>query len=113
MNGVYQTAPKPHRKAVTAVDEIGLLDTGAAINSGGYRQCRFDVTLEGQGITGLELELLFYNARRGEWFGGARYSLDKPGRYALAAQTGGACVFLRVASFSGEAFQLEADYCLS
>jgi hypothetical protein len=113
MTRVYQTQPKPHRQAVTQVDAADPSGTGEAVITRGYRECRFDVDLAGQDISGLVLELMFYNARLGAWFAGARYELEEAGRHSLTAETRGAAVFLKVAAFSGTSFELSADYCLS
>jgi|GEM_PF-2648292 len=109
----YQAQPKSHRTGVNQPDSGPPAGTMGAIDTAGYAECRFDITLSGQGIQNLRLALLFYNSRCGGWFGGAEYEFDTAGQFAVAARTRGATVFLMVKEFNGTAFELSADYALS
>lgn len=110
---IYQTQPKLHRGLVTSVDEGDLASTAAGIVTRGYHQCRFDITINGEEIEYLEVQVLFFNSRLNRWFGGGKYTFDGPGSYAITTDTRGATVFMAVTGFEGGEFEFSADYCLS
>jgi hypothetical protein len=83
------------------------------VDCAGYHHCRFDITISGTGFQALEVQALFWNPRQGQWFAGASRRFDAPGRYALMVEARGAIIFLKVVSFSGTSFTLDADYALS
>ncbi len=107
------TAPLLHRSGITEVDGSDPADASGAVDTAGYRYCRFDITLSGSGLASLEVQVLFWNARLGQWFGGAKRYLTETGRHSIQAETRGEMVFLKVTSFSGTSFNLSADYALS
>ena len=113
MAEVYVTQPKLHRSNVTTVDSSDPADTSGAINSGGYKECRFDITITGTDFTSLEAQVIFWNPRQQKWFGGSSRTLTATGQYALVADSRGAIIFLKVTAFSGTSFSLSADYGLS
>ena len=47
MSGIYTTQPKVHRSNITAVDAADPADTSGAVDTKGYRECRFDITVTG------------------------------------------------------------------
>jgi len=111
---VYEpTAPQVHRSGVTSVDASDPEGTGGAVKIAGYQYCRFDIGLEGTGFQALEVQILFWNPRQGLWFGGASRRLEGTGRHALLVEGRGATIFLKVTSFTGTSFTLNADYVLS
>ncbi len=112
---VYEmTAPAVHRSAVTAVDSVDPADTSGAVDCAGYEYCRFDVTITGEGLTSLEVQVIVWNSRQSKWFGGASRSFTATGQYALAVpDVRGSVVFLKVTAFSGTSFSLSADHLLS
>jgi len=110
---VYDTAaPALHRSGVTSVDAADPEGTSAAIDTAGYRCCRFDITITGTGFTSLEVQALFWNSRQSLWFGGARHQFTSTGRHTLLVEARGGTVFLKVIAFSGTSFSLSADYAL-
>jgi hypothetical protein len=113
MAEVYDTQPKLHRSGVTAVDESDPADTSGAIDSEGYNECRFDITVTGTDFTSLETQVIFWNPRQQKWFGGSKRTLTSTGQHALVAESRGAIIFLKVTAFSGTSFSLDADYSLS
>ncbi len=110
---IYQSQPKLHRGLVSTVDEGDFTAATPGVVTRGYRECRFDVDLEGADIESLEVTLLFYNMRLDGWFYGSSFTFGAAGKYAITAETRGATVFLAVTGFSGGEFQFSADYCLS
>jgi len=111
---VYEpTAPQVHRSGVTSVDASDPEGTSGAVDSAGYQYCHFDVGLEGTGFQALEVQALFWNSRQSLWFGGASRRFEATGRHALLVEARGATIFLKVTSFSGTSFTLNADYALS
>ena len=111
---VYEhTAPAVHRTGVTSVDSSDPEDTSGAVNCAGYRQCRFDVTISGVGLTSLEVQALFWNPRQSLWFAGGIRKFNSTGQHALVVDAQGSYIFLKVVSFSGTSFILSADYALS
>ena len=111
---VYEaTAPQPHRMDVTSVDASDPADASLGVDTAGYRQCRFDITLAGTGFQSLEVQALFWNPRQELWFGGASRRFENTGRHALVVEARGSVVFLKVTSFAGTSFSLSADYALS
>ena len=112
MSTIYQSKPKPHRIDVVKPDTTKPeLEDG--IKTRAYRQCRFDIVLEGGGINELVVKLIFYNSRQKTWFTGSKYSFKSAGQHSITAETRGGTVFLWVDSFKGESFILSADYSLS
>ena len=107
------TAPQIHRSGVTAVDALDPADTSGAVDASGYEKCRFDVTLDGTGLTSLDVHVLFWNLRQSLWFGGASRRFTATGQHAIEVDTRGAIIFLKVTAFSGTSFSLSADYVLS
>lgn len=112
MTEVYVTQPKLHRSAVTAVDAADPEGTAGAIDSHGYRECRFDITLSGVGLSSLEVQALFWNPRQEKWFGGAKRVFTTAGQHALVVESRGAVIFLKVMAFTGTSFSLSVDYTL-
>ena len=112
MGEIYSTQPKVHRSGVTAVDSADPADTSGAIDSKGYKECRFDVTITGT-ITRLEVQVLFWNPRQEKWWGGGKRTFTSTGQHALVVDCRGAIIFLKVTAFSGTSFSLSADYVLS
>lgn len=106
------TVPAAHRSAVTAVDGADPAEA-AGIDTSGYAECRLDLNLTGTGLTSLEVQALFWNARQGAWFGGGKYTFTATGRYSLSVACRGQKTFLKVTAFSGTSFSLNVDYCLS
>ena len=111
---VYEpTSPLVHRSGVTSVDASDPPDTTGAVDSAGYQYCRFDIGLAGTGFQALEVQALFWNPRQSLWFGGASRRFTATGRHALLVEARGATIFLKVTSFTGTSFTLNADYVLS
>ena len=113
MVGIYTTEPKIHRSSVTAVDTADPADTSGAVDTKGYHECRFDVTITGTNFQSLEVQALFWNPRQGLWMGGGRRTFTTVGQYALVVQSHGAAIFLKVTAFSGTSFDLAADYVMN
>jgi len=113
MAEVYITQPKLHRSGVTDVDAADPADTAGAVDSRGYQECRFDITVTGDALASLEVQVLFWNPRQQQWFGGGRRVFTGTGRHALVVDSRGAMLFLKVTAFQGTSFSLEADYSLS
>lgn len=113
MNRVYQAQPKLHRTLVTQVDEADPLELSSGIVTAGYKEARFDITLEGEDVNTLEVQLMFYNPRLNVWFGGSSFTFARAGCHTISADTRGATIFLKVIDFSGTSFELTADCCLS
>ncbi len=105
--------PLLHRSGVTLVDASDPADTSGAVDSAGYDECRFDITITGTGFTSLEVAALFWNSRQSKWFTGASRVFTATGQHALAVDARGATVYLKVVAFSGTSFSLSADYVLS
>ena len=112
MAEVYSTQPLVHRSGITAVDAADPSDTSGAIDTKGYKECRFDITITGT-ITSLEVQALFWNPRQSEWMGGGKRTFTSTGQHALVVDCRGAIIFLKVTAFSGTSFSLAADYILS
>lgn len=112
MPEIYSTQPKLHRSNVTAVDTTDPADTSGAVDSRGYKECRFDITITGT-ITSLEVQALFWNPRQEKWWSGGKRTFTSTGQHALVVDCRGAIIFLKVTAFSGTSFSLSADYCLS
>jgi hypothetical protein len=113
MADVYDTQPKLHRSGITAVDASDPADISGAIDSEGYRECRFDITITGADFTSLETQVIFWNPRQEKWFGGSKRTFTATGQHALAVDSRGAVIFLKITAFSGTSFSLDADYILS
>jgi hypothetical protein len=113
MAEVYATQPKLHRSDVTAIDTTDPADTSGAIDSQGYKMCRFDITITGTDFTSLEAQVIFWNPRQEKWFGGGNRSFTSTGQHALMVDSRGAIISLKVTAFSGTSFSLSADYSLS
>jgi len=113
MAEIYSTQPKVHRSSITTVDSADPADTSGAMDSKGYRECRFDIAISGTGFESLEVQTLFWNPRQELWFGGGTRTFTSTGRHTLAVDCRGAIVFLKVTAFSGTSFSLSADYTLS
>ena len=112
MGDIFSTLPKLHRSGVTAVDtEDPAVDAG--IDTKGYKECRFDIAITGTGFASLEVQVLFWNPRQESWWGGGRRTFTATGKYAIAVESRGAIVFLKIVAFSGTSFSLAADYSLS
>lgn len=112
MGETYATQPKLHRSNVTTIDTVDPADTSGAIDSKGYKECRFDITITGT-INSLEVQALFWNPRQGKWWGGGKRTFTTTGQHALVVDSRGAIIFLKVTAFSGTSFSLSADYVLS
>jgi hypothetical protein len=108
-----QTAPLAHRSGVTAVDASDPADASGAIDCGGYRECRLDITISGVDFEYLDAQAMFWNSRQNLWWGGAIRRFEATGRHALSVEARGALVWLKVIGFSGTSFSLDADYSLS
>ncbi|MFH0847583.1 MAG: hypothetical protein V1894_05995 [Chloroflexota bacterium] len=113
MSGIYATQPKIHRTNVTSVDATDPPDTTSAVDTRGYRECRFDLTITGTALQSLEVQALFWNPRQSLWMGGGKRIFNTTGRHALIVECNGAIIFLEVTGFSGGSFSLSADYVLS
>ena len=113
MAEIYSTQPKLHRSGVTAVDSADPADTSGAIDTKGYKECRFDITITGTGFTSLEVQVLFWNPRQEKWWGGGKRTFTSTGQHALVVDCRGAIIFLKVTAFSGTSFSMSADYTLS
>lgn len=113
MAEVYVTQPKLHRSNVSTVDESNPADTSGAIDSEGYKECRFDITITGTDFASLETQIIFWNPRQQKWFGGGSKTFTSAGQYALVADSRGAIIFFQVTAFSGTSFSLSADCSLS
>jgi len=113
MTEIYSTQPGVHRSGVTTVDAGDPADTSGAVDTSGYAQCRFDITVTGTGFTSLEVQALFWNPRQETWMGGGKRTFTATGKHALVVDSRGATIFLKVTAFSGSSFSLSADYVLS
>lgn len=113
MGEIYATQPKLHRSNVTTVDTADPADTSGAIDTKGYKECRFDITITGTDLTSLEVQALFWNPRQSKWWGGGKRTFTSTGQHALVVDCRGAIIFLKVTAFSGTSFSLSADYVLS
>jgi len=113
MTEIYSTQPRVHRSGVTTVDASDPADTSGAVDTSGYEQCRFDITVTGAGFTSLEVQALFWNPRQEAWMGGGTRTFTATGKHALVVDSRGAIIFLKVTAFSGSSFSLSADYVLS
>ena len=113
MAEIYTTQCKLHRSGVTAVDATDPADTSGAVNTSGYKECRFDITTTGTDFKSLEVQILFWNPRQGKWMGGGMRTLTSTRQRALLVNCRGAIIFLKVIAFSGTSFSLSADYTLS
>jgi len=113
MAEIYSTQPKVHRSNITAVDSADPSDTSGAVDTKGYKECRFDIAISGTGFQSLEVQVLFWNPRQELWFGGGMRTFTSTGRHTLAVDDRGAIIFLKVTAFSGTSFSLSADYTLS
>ena len=113
MTEIYTTQSRVHRSNVTAVDSADPSDTSGAVDTKGYKECRFDITLSGTGFTSLEVQVLFWNSRQEKWMGGGKRIFTSTGQHALVVDCRGAIIFLKVTAFSGTSFSLSADYALS
>lgn len=113
MTEIYTTQPKLHRNNITAVDSADPSDTSGAVDTKGYKECRFDITISGTNLTSLTVQALFWNNRQNKWMGGAGRTFAATGQYALVVDSRGTIVFLKVTAFSGTSFSLSADYVLS
>ncbi|MBM4432384.1 MAG: hypothetical protein FJ025_00070 [Chloroflexi bacterium] len=113
MAEIYTTQCKLHRSNVTAVDASDPADTSGAVNTAGYKECRFDTTLTGTNFNSLEVQVLFWNPRQQKWMGGGKRTFTSTGQHALVVDCRGAIIFLKVTAFSGTSFSLSADYTLS
>ena len=113
MPGIYATQPKVHRSGVTAIDASDPADTSGAIDTKGYAECRFDITLTGVNFQSLEVQALFWNQRQNLWMGGGRRSFSTTGQHSIVVESRGGAIFLKVTAFSGTSFNLSADYILS
>ncbi len=112
MAEIHSTQPKLHRTGVTSVDSADPSDISGAVDTKGYKECRFDITITGT-ITSLEVQLLFWNPRQQAWWGGGKRTFTSTGQHALVVDCRGAITFLKVTAFSGTSFSLSADYILS
>lgn len=61
MTEIYVTQPGTHRTGVTVVDSADPSDTSGAVDTKGYKECRFDITVSGTDFTSLEVQALFWN----------------------------------------------------
>ena len=113
MGEIYSTQPKVHRSSITAVDSADPSDTSGAVDTKGYRECRFDIATSGTDFQSLEVQVLFWNPRQELWFGGGTRTFTSTGRHTLAVDCRGAIIFLKVTAFTGTSFSLSADYTLS
>jgi hypothetical protein len=113
MGETYATQPKLHRSNVTTVDTSDPADTSGAIDTKGYKECRFDITITGTDLSSLETQALFWNPRQEKWFGGGKRTFTSTGQHTLVVDSRGAIIFLKVTAFSGTSFSLSADYTLS
>lgn len=113
MAEVYDTQPKLHRSNVTTVDAAEPASVASGIDSQGYKECRFDITLTGTDITNLEVQVLFWNTRQEKWFAGGKRTFDAAGNYALTVEARSAVIFLKITAFTGTDFSLSADQTLS
>ena len=113
MADIYSTQPKVHRSNITAVDSADPADTSGAIDTKGYKECRFDITISGTNFSSLEVDALFWNPRQEKWFGGGKRTFTSTGQHALVVDCRGAIIFLKVTAFSGTSFSMSADYVLS
>jgi len=112
MAEIYTTQCKLHRSGVTAVDTSDP-EVTAGVDTAGYKECRFDITISGTNFTSLEVQVLFWNPRQEEWMGGGSRTFASTGQHALVVDCRGAIIFLKVTAFSGTSFSLSADYTLS
>ena len=113
MTEIYSTQPRLHRSNVTEVDSADPADISGAVDTRGYKECRFDVTITGVDFSSLEVQALFWNPRQEKWMGGGKRTFTATGQYALVVDARGAVVFLKITAFSGTSFSLSADYTLS
>jgi len=113
MGEIYSTQPRVHRSNVTAVDSADPADASGGIDTKGYEQCRFDITITGVDFTSLEVQALFWNPRQSKWWSGGKRTFTSTGQHALAVDCRGAIIFLKVTAFSGTSFSLSADHILS
>ena len=113
MTEIYSTQASVHRSNGTAVDSADPADTSGAVDTKGYKECRFDITITGTDLTSLEVQALFWNSRQEKWMGGGKRTFTSTGQHALVVDCRGTIIFLKVTAFSGTSFSLSADYTLS
>ena len=113
MGVIYSSQAKLHRRNITAVDSADPSGISGAVDTKGYRECRFDIAISGTDFQSLEVQTLFWNPRQEQWFGGGTRTFTSTGRHTLVADCRGAIVFLKVTAFSGTSFSLSADYTLN
>ena len=113
MGETYTTQSKLHRSNVTTIDTADPADTSGAVDTKGYKECRFDITITGTDLASLEVQVLFWNPRQEKWFGGGQRTFTATGQHTLVVDCRGAIIFLKVTAFSGTSFSLSADYILS
>ena len=109
--GYMPEIPLVHRTNVTAV-ESDPANVLPGIDTKGYKECRFDITITGT-IISLEVQVLFWNQRQEKWWGGSKKTFTSTGQHALVVDCRGAIIFLKVTTFEGTPFSLSADYILS
>lgn len=112
---IYElTTPSVHRSGVTAVDASDPSGASGGVDCAGFQYCRLDLNLTGVGVSSLEAQVLFWNARQSLWFGGASRQFTAAGRYCLGvADVRGSVIFLKVTGFTGASFSLSVDAALS
>ncbi len=113
MTEIYSTEPRLHRSNITAVDSADPSDTSGAVDTKGYKECRFDLIISGTNFTSLEVQALFWNVRQEKWMGGGKRTFSSTGQHSLVVDCRGAVIFLKVTAFSGTSFSLSADNTLS
>ena len=113
MTEIYTTQSREHRSNIAQVDSQDPADTSGAVDTRGYKECRFDITISGADFASLEVQALFWNERQEDWMGGGSRTFTATGKHALVVDSRGAIIFLKVTAFSGTSFSLSADYALS
>jgi len=118
--GLYSADPKKHRDNVTQVDtENPSVDAG--IDCEGYRNCRFDVEVQGVNITTLKVQLLRWNSLAHKWFGcGNAVNLATAAEFTVSGgcvclledEAFGATIFLKILEFVGSSFVANIYYVL-
>lgn len=103
-----------HRLAVAAPDTADPTGPGAAVSSLGYQRVRFDVdTSLSEGLTGLTLQPLLWNATAGRFFAGPKVALTSsdldgsPAIYLDVETRGAEAVFLKVAAATATALAVD------
>jgi hypothetical protein len=91
------------------------------IDCEGFKRCRFDIHVQGVGMTSLKVKLLRWNSVTNTWFpSGSSIDLKDAEEFSssevnvclIEDEAFGATIFLKVLDFVGGSFELWAYYVL-